>query len=143
MKFQNRNRSVFQHYFRTSFNALPSWLVSFPDETWHRHRFKMFDKYCYPSIRGQSNQNFKWIVVFSVKTPKVYKKKIEKYAEYKNFIPIYIPEDKHPDVIPQEIIPKYLRNDTSYIITTRIESDDALCRDYVEMIQESFDNKSS
>ena len=141
MKNDSEKSNIFQHFLLTPFNALPSWLASFPDKTWHKHRFKTFDKYCYPSVREQSNQNFKWIVIFSDNTPKVNKEKIEKYEEYENFIPIYIPEDKHPDEVPHEVIQKYLRNNTSYIITTRIETDDALCRDYVEMVQQYFDKQ--
>jgi len=141
MTSRNENNKFFQHFLFTPFNALPSWLASFPDETWHKHRFKLFDQFCYPSVIGQSNQNFKWIVVFSVNTLEVYKRKIEEYAEYENFIPIYIPEDKHPDEVPHEVISKYLLNDKSYIITTRIETDDALCRDYVEMVQQYFDKQ--
>ena len=140
------NRKIFQHFVLTCFNVVfeeREWCKQ--DKSWLRHRFKLFNKFCYPSIRGQSNKNFKWIVLFNINTPDVFKQKIKKYSEWENFIPVYIGRCRNindPDMfVRKEIIPQYLDSGSKYLITTRVDSDDGICKDYVQMIQNHFDKQ--
>ena len=128
---------IFDHFISTKFNLrIFNGLNNDPD--WLEYRFKLFDQFCYPSIRGQSNQNFKWIVYFDSQTPEIFKKKFEKYSEWKNFISVYI--DGHISrKISRKIIISNLTPGVEYLITTRIDSDDAICKDFVENIQKNFE----
>jgi hypothetical protein len=74
--------STFNHFILTRFNVK----VSFAEPgaglepAWLLHRFELFDHFCYPSVRGQSNLNFKWLVLFDSNTPDSFKEKIAAYA---------------------------------------------------------------
>jgi hypothetical protein len=57
---------------------------------WLNRRFELFDKFCYPSVRVQSNQNFKWILFCNSLTPDIFKDKLKEYSKWENFIPVYV-----------------------------------------------------
>lgn len=133
----------FSHLFLTKFNVR-----SFHDlrpgcePSWLENRFKLFDQYCFPSVRKQSNQNFKWLIFFDVDTPEVFKQKISQYSEqWKNFVPVYLdcplPYGQFPDEVRQ-VVRNYIPADCEYLITTWLDNDDAIHKDYVQMIQDNF-----
>ena len=104
---------------------------------WLASRFQLFDQFCYPSMRGQSNQNFKWIVYFDSDTPKEFKDKISEYEKWKNFIPVYLstPLTAH---FNKKTILKYVSKDHSYLISTLLDNDDGLCIDFIQQVQDNF-----
>ncbi len=133
----------FNHLFLTKFNVR-----SFPDlrpgcdPVWLENRFKLFDQYCFPSVSQQSNQNFRWLVFFDADTPNDFKLKIENYSlHWPNFIPIYIdfplPYGQFSDEA-REVVRKLITEDCKYLITTWLDNDDAIHKNYVQMIQDEF-----
>ena len=78
---------MFQHYLITRFNLKKEgWDTSKNNipvltEEWLERRFKLFETFCFPSVKHQSNQNFTWFVYFDVDTPKVFKDRILTQAE--------------------------------------------------------------
>lgn len=145
MKSKYESRKIFQHFVLTCFNVDFGGQLGKPNKSWLNHRFELFDNFCYPSVRGQSNQNFKWFVLFDINTPNVFKEKIKKCYKCENIIPIYIrPCKKHSDtdkIMQSEIIPQYLTDEIEYLITTRVDNDDAICKDYIDMIQKRFNKQ--
>ncbi len=63
-----------------------------PDDAWMQHRFRMFEDFCYPSVRAQTNTNFTWLVLFDASTPEKYKERIAQFAAWKRFVPCYVDE---------------------------------------------------
>jgi Putative rhamnosyl transferase len=135
--------SQFNHFFLTKFNVR-----SFPDlrpgcdPDWLANRFSLFDRYCFPSVRYQSNQNFKWLVFFDADTPADFKQKIAEYkTKWDNFIPLYLdfplPYGEFPDAA-RDVVRQVVDPDCEYLITTWLDNDDAIHRDYVNMIQDNF-----
>lgn len=133
----------FSHLFLTKFNVR-----SFHDlrpgcePSWLENRFKLFDQYCFPSVYKQSNQNFKWLVFFDVDTPEVFKRKISQYSEqWENFVPVYLdcplPYGQFPNKV-RDVVRNYIPADCEYLITTWLDNDDAIHKDYVQMIQDNF-----
>lgn len=138
----------FQHFILTRFNlGLYSnqrkdknhQLVNHND--WMEERFVLFDQYCFPSIRSQVNQNFKWLVLFDASTPEKFWSQIRKYQKYSNFIPLrsnnsFTPT-KHVEGFSDfwSYIRNHLDRRTSHLITTRIDNDDALHRRATQLIQ--------
>ncbi|MBW4643619.1 MAG: putative rhamnosyl transferase [Goleter apudmare HA4340-LM2] len=129
----------FQHFILTRFNVRVDYSKSRtginPD--WLTHRFKLFDQFCYPSVRSQSNQNFKWLVFFDSETPRRFQTKIQEYAQWQNFIPIYV-DCEFTDEINRETVLHYLKTNVDYLITTRLDNDDAVSQDFVQLIQSNF-----
>jgi hypothetical protein len=94
------------------------------DRGWIEKRLKLFDKYCFPSVKGQSEQNFLWLVSFHPETdPEVYRK----YQQYPNFVAVTTESFR-------EMFERFHQNQTIFI-TTRLDSDDAIGRDFVKEIQ--------
>ena len=89
---------TFEHYIITRFN-LPVFAMkvnkavksSALSDEYLSHRFHIFESYCYSSIKNQTCQNFKWLVLFDIKTPDKYKAWADRlHKEYNNFIPCYL-----------------------------------------------------
>jgi len=110
------------------------------DETWLKKRFFLFDNFCYPSVKNQTTQNFKWFVYFDKKTPIEYKKKIDDYKKQMgNFIPIFVKDGEDFFKKNLELIRKTTKDDI--IIITRLDNDDAILNNYLETIQKYVDEK--
>ncbi len=138
----------FNHFFLTKFNVR-----SFPDlrpgcdPVWLENRFRLFDRYCFPSVRNQSNQNFKWLVFFDADTPDAFKQKIAQYAtSWENLVPLYVdfplPYGQFPPAA-RELVRQVIAPDCEYLITTWLDNDDAIHQDYVDMIQDNFDRQEA
>jgi hypothetical protein len=117
------------------------------DPTWLENRFKLFDRYCFPSVRNQANQNFKWLVFFDVDTPDSFKQKIAEYsASWPNFVPLYLDFPLPYGEFPPEartVVSQVVDPDCEYLITTWLDNDDAIHKDYVGMIQDNFDRQEA
>jgi Putative rhamnosyl transferase len=129
----------FSHLLLTRFNVRVNYAQSRAglDPEWLQHRFQLFDQFCYPSVRGQTNQNFKWLVYFDSETPGIYKQKIEQYAAWENFVPIYVDCEFNPEV-NLRYVSNYLDNSTPYLITSRIDNDDSISKTFIQTIQDNF-----
>jgi hypothetical protein len=136
----------FQHFFLTKFNVR-----SFPDlkpgcePTWLERRLNLFDQYCFPSVCQQSNQNFKWLVFFDSETPEEFQQRITNYSkQWGNFVPVYLdcplPYGEFPDDV-RKIVRQYIPEDCEFLITTWLDNDDAIHKDYVQMIQDNFNQQ--
>ncbi len=102
-------------------------------ENWMDYRLKIFDKYCYPSVASQTNQNFKWLILFDPDTPEKYKQIISKYEKV---IPIYYKRTPCSlQILVMETIKQSINPDAEFIITTRIDVDDMISKDFVERTQ--------
>ena len=107
------------------------------DEKYLNERFRLFEKYCLPSILNQSDKNFKYLVFFHPQTPDKFKERIKYYTNTSNgiFIPFYTKNAEMPHKIAEQI-----NNDVEkgWIITARIDNDDALAFDFVDKIKKYF-----
>lgn len=134
----------FTHIITTSFNV-PSnnWKQTRDGKNtltneWFMDRIDIFDKYCLPSFKIQTNKNFSWIVFFDVNTPDFYKKRIKEIQkELPNFRPYFVNDHDEKKVRLLEIIPEYLGN-SEFLITTDVDNDDILHQEYIETIQSLY-----
>lgn len=125
----------FHHFIITRFNV-NIYPIDFPkriEDTWLSIRFELFQKYCFPTIKAQRNQNFTWLVLFDEQTPAHFRKIINIYARYKNFTPVYCGE--YSTIMPtvatrmQEVAP-----DAEWFLSTRLDNDDALSIDFTHCL---------
>jgi len=129
---------TFDHYLVTRFNvALYSksqktrWGDKIDPDKWMQSRMILWERYCIPSIYNQSNQNFTWIVVFDPQTPKGYLERATALLHPKHRIKI-APNFR------QGIKDEIGKVSTDRLITTRLDCDDALHRDFTKKIQSWF-----
>lgn len=108
---------------------------------WLKHRFEVFERYCLPSIAGQTCKDFEWIVLFDSETPGEYKERISGYqAVCPQFVPVFVEPDKG----------KYFRQffraavvdriKADRVLTTYLDNDDALSLSFVEDIRKRASN---
>lgn len=128
----------FQHFILTKFNVRREGFEKdkhgnrvLTDE-WMEHRIILFERFCFPSIKNQSNLNFRWLVSFADDTPPKYRRLIDLYCNFSNFTPVFSPTEFRTAIM------KHLEEDTEYLITTRLDNDDAFHRDAVSRIQQNF-----
>lgn len=105
-------------------------------KSWLDDRFHLFENYCLPSVRNQVNQNFSWVVFFDIGTPSAYRQKIEQLSNnYDNLFPIYIDGIKPLRSSLKQFIKGHLDKDDDFIITSRMDNDDVIHRDFIDTIQ--------
>jgi hypothetical protein len=132
----------FKHYLITRFN------VPFKDylndknggivrsNEWLQHRFDLFERFCFPSVKAQTNQNFTWLVFFDEATPPNFKEQIHEIGKNcSNFNPIYVDSAEAFKLKLNQYIQNH-SGQTETLITSRIDNDDAIHQDYIKTIQQ-------
>ena len=136
---------LFVHYVITRFNIPSSgWQHDknnkiVRDEAWYEKRIALFEQFTLPSLINQTCKNFVWLVYFDPKSPEMLKDKIKQWQnECITFRPCYSDDyDKWQFQEMSDYI-KAEKVQSEYIITTRIDNDDAFRNSAIEEIQNSF-----
>lgn len=129
------NHAEIDHYIITRFNM--PWVKEETDKPkgldpqYLRERFELFDEYTVPSMKRQTCQNFKWLVFFDKRTPAEFLNKIQSYRELDFYEDVLV----EPGFSLKEYIDDLKRESTGLFISSRVDNDDAVLSDYVEVIQ--------
>ncbi|MBR9756700.1 MAG: hypothetical protein GYB39_01340 [Algicola sp.] len=140
-----------KHFLLTRFNLRnPHWKKlkngeAVLTDAWLKHRFELFETYCFPSVVNQKNKAFIWCICFDTHTPETYKNRIEALVKnHSNFFVLYIDGfDKMTKSLNIFIKDKLTKNDR-FIITTRLDNDDIIHHSFLKTIQDhaNFKNKT-
>lgn len=104
-------------------------------EGWLRGRLQLFERYCLPSVRRQSNQNFHWIIYFDPESPSWLRERINELNEDSIFTPIYRAEVSNAELLHDlEAVSGARHNE---LITTNLDNDDGLAADFVARVQDA------
>lgn len=133
-----------KHYLVTQWNC------DLYDLDWLKQRQTIFERFTLPSVQAQTNKNFEWVLVSDSRTPKEFKKILNSYGAFV----IYHDFENHkwmtgpinPNETPidkavrletiGDIVAGFIgKQDTDYVITTRLDNDDCIASDYIENIQ--------
>lgn len=113
-------------------------------EDWLKDRFEIFQKYCLPSFKNQSNENFIWLVFFDKEIPQEYKIIIDQIKkDFPKFIALFVQDFEDMQIKALEIIPSFYTTDTKFVITTDIDNDDLLHRDFVKTVQDHYEPRNN
>ncbi len=133
---------MYQHFLITRFNLRnPRWTSSRSrhpalSDVWLEERFALFDNYCFPCVAAQSCKDFVWLVYFDTETPARWRQKIDSYQDIcGNFQPVFV--DGMSGFLP-DIQTRIANTGQPYLITSRLDNDDCISRDYIEQIQQHF-----
>lgn len=133
---------VFTHYLITRFNVpVKNWEVDKAgnrvlDKTWIEHRLRLFNTYCAPTIGGQSNTNFTWLIYCDHRTEEDYLRRITETVSGIHQAEIRLVEDFYK--LLDDLRDTVSRCPTPYIITSRLDNDDGLGIDFVNDVQANF-----
>jgi hypothetical protein len=130
----------FQHVIATAFNTARS---NDPNEVhlafrsrpgWLDERFDLFERYCLPSVLGQTNQNFRWLIYFHPGTSEGHLERARRGFQGRANICIKLRERFGSEVV-QADLKEELDRSRGWLITTRLDNDDGLQRDFVNLLQ--------
>lgn len=108
-------------------------------EKWLKNRFMLFENYCLPSVKNQTNQNFMWCVFFDINTPDSFRNKIKIISDdYQNFKPIFIDGIKMLNSAFIQYAVNHSKDDDEFVITTRLDNDDLIHKNFIETIQKLY-----
>jgi hypothetical protein len=102
-------------------------------EGWLRDRMGLFEKYCLPSIRNQSDKNFRWIIYFDPESPQWLMDRIREINTDGVFSPVFRAEVMGSELI--EDIDRVVGQRKRYLLTTNLDNDDGLAADFVSRIR--------
>lgn len=102
---------------------------------WLANRFDLFDAFCFPSMLGQTSAAFRWYIYFDRDTPPAFAERARAYAARMPQLILRFGtlEDFSLESI-QDDVWHATNNDKNWVITTRLDNDDALARDYIARI---------
>lgn len=130
--------SQFCHVVQTRFSMRARWgFQEFPLD-WLEERLELFDAYCLPSVAGQSCGNFLWHVYCDRDTDPAVLGELEKRAE--NVPQMRLALTGPGCDTPVTHVLGAARAGDRAVLTTRLDSDDAIARRYVEAIQAYADS---
>lgn len=133
--------AVFTHYLVTRYNiSIQGWETdkagqATKDRTWLEHRAALFSKYCAPTVLGQEEKNFTWLLYFNVQTPADYLKEIEnKLTSIKYQVRLVSSFQECLDDLKNIIS----SSSTPYTITSRLDNDDGIGKYFIRDVQQAF-----
>lgn len=111
-------------------------------DEWLRRRFELFEDYCLPSLRAQTDQDFSWLVLFSDRTPDRWRERItEIQRAFPQFVPVFTKDgEEQPTVFRRELAQR-LDPTATHLITARIDNDDAFHREMVARSRAELEGK--
>ncbi|WP_419869065.1 glycosyltransferase [Chryseobacterium sp. CT-SW4] len=108
-------------------------------DEWLADRFELFQTYTLPSFKNQTNKNFIWLVFFDINTSEHYKEIINRISsEFAPFTPVFVRDFDEMNSRLLEIIPTYFTAHTKYIISSDLDNDDILYKDFVKAVHDHF-----
>ena len=105
------------------------------DLVWLEKRIHLFLKFCLPSVVQQSCKKFSWLIFFEEGTQNELKKVLEVLNSYTFISVIFVNGMNGFNEGLLKHIKKATSKETSKIITTRLDNDDAIHRDFIKNIQ--------
>lgn len=138
---------MYKHYLITRFNLRnPNWSTTKNNESlltdeWMVHRLWLFENFCLPSVMAQTNQSFEWLIYFDTSTSDNFKGQLASIFKNKNNISCFYIDGMQEF---HSSITSYIEKDAanvSYIITSRIDNDDCIHKDYINEVQKVFNKQ--
>lgn len=135
---------MFKHFLITRFNLRnPEWDVTKNNEKlltdeWMNERMWFFENFCFPSVVNQSCQDFEWLLYFDSTTSDLIKNRVASLISKHPFIKVFFINGM-PAFASE--VKNYIIANTSqyhYLITSRIDNDDAIHREFIGEIQNQF-----
>ena len=139
----------FTHYVLTKFNIVASWYKDCAEQEGGRHttkmfhtpewlneRIRLFEAYCLPSVVNQV-ASFIWLVEFNSQSDRMLLDRIEAWKKRCPFlVPLYVEPYADDAIVVRDYIAQH--TSTDYVITTNLDNDDMIHRDFLIKIQKAF-----
>jgi hypothetical protein len=107
---------------------------------WLNDRLRLFEAYCLPSVAAQSNRNFSWYLYFDDSTPSEYLDRVAVAIAGTNNVFIKRCALWEGSTLVNDVVTG-LDEHTRWVITTRLDNDDGLQRDFVTMLHAAVEER--
>jgi hypothetical protein len=125
---------LFDHVLLTRFSAVLRPGAPPADPAWLRYRLGFFYDACYASVSRQRDADFDWLVLLDDRCPDDVRADVEDLAQGV-FTPLWSREPFRRGSFAEAVAS---RTDAPWLITTRIDSDDAMAVDLMASVQAQF-----
>lgn len=110
------------------------------EEDYLEQRFRLFDKYTFPSVNTQTDKDFVWLLYLNSKTPQKFKEMLDEYqkqATMRQMILAYIDSN---DGLPSfgDVVRNHHKVNKKWLMTLRCDNDDILANNYIEEMKKNF-----
>jgi len=135
--------SKFTHYLITRFNVKidgygPEY---FPpgvrNVSWEQERLPLFEHFCASTVAGQSTANFRWLIYCDTSTDIAILDEIRRIVAQVPGVGVFLVADFKKMI--SHLRDVCASSSTTYVITSRLDNDDGLGRDYIRMVQDHFE----
>lgn len=126
-----------EHVILTRFNlpsAGPERIIRAQDG-WLAERVTLFERYCVPSVRAQTNQNFTWIIYFDPESPLWLRERMAVHETEGVFRAVFRASVSRAELISD--IRSVVGRERNILITTNLDNDDGLATDFIDRLQKA------
>jgi hypothetical protein len=136
-----QEQKEFKHFVITRMNV--DWQISRPrgdrnDPEFLSKRFALFEQICLPSVAAQTHKNFVWLMLLDAGLPDEFREKVAKYCAAVQLTPIYVRSRETLLESVKQVVKKHTDEDCKYLITTSLDSDDAISKNFLQLVQAQF-----
>jgi hypothetical protein len=101
------------------------------DPAWLSHRFDLFEKICLPSVASQIERDFHWVLLVSDRTPRQFIVRLLDDLTSVSSPVLMLLVTKYSEEAFITAIVNCLEHAVDRVVTTRLDNDDAIARDYL------------
>lgn len=120
----------FDHVILTRFSAVLDPSSGPAPQDWLDYRLAFFYDVCLPSVLTQTNRDFRWLVWFDDRCDEGFRDQVDRLAAGA-FEPVWTHAPFGATLRPEVA----RRSQAPRLLTTRLDSDDAIARDFVDAVQ--------
>ncbi len=134
--------AAFDHVLLTRFSAVLVPDAPPPDPEWLWYRLQFFYDVTWPSVRSQTTRDFDWVVLLDDRCEDDFRTNVEELAEG-TFTPLWSHETFRRSSFAWPVAELTRGSGATHLITTRIDSDDAMSVDFMAAVQDEFAGQPS
>ena len=101
---------------------------------WLETRLQLFEEFCWPTLRAQTTKEFELHVYFDENTPTSSLERFRAIVKDSSFVRVILCDFFDAEFARREVQER-LPIDTPWILTTRLDNDDGLHKDFVSTVQ--------
>jgi hypothetical protein len=126
--------AAFDHFVLTRFNVRNRYYRGDPGDEWLRSRLQLFERYTVPSFRAQTTRGFRWLVLVDSESPQWFRDELAVIGaglfESVDVLGAFNAS------VASRIVSERLT--APWVLTTRVDNDDAVARDFIATIQTAW-----
>jgi hypothetical protein len=96
-------------------------------EDWMRHRMRIFERYCLPSVARQSERGFEWLIFFDRDRSRAWQGEIDRLAALGRFTPVFL--DAAAALLAE--VGRRAPPPGELLLTSRLDNDDVVHPEYI------------